>query len=142
MIFVLLVLSLFNGVFFHIPKNYSSLIVYVVDFDGQLAPYQSGQPIVGPAIVQATESIAKSNTPHLGYVTLPPSLFNNDPIAVRRASTISKPTPPSSSTPTPPHFYGKQLKSAIPRTTPKAQHRLSTYQPATRTPSQHMLYRN
>lgn len=85
MIFVLLVLSLFNGVFFHIPKNYSSLIVYVVDFDGQLAPYQSGQPIVGPAIVQATESIAKSNTPHLGYVTLPPSLFNNDPIAVRRA---------------------------------------------------------
>lgn len=85
MAFVLLVLSLFNGVFFHVAKNYSSLIVYVVDFDGQVSPYQGGRPIVGPAIVQATESIAKSDTPHLGYITMAPSMFNNDPIAVRRA---------------------------------------------------------
>lgn len=78
-------LALFNGVFFHIPKNYSSLIVYVVDFDGQDPPYQGGQPIVGPAIVQVTESIARLNAPHLGYITMAPAQFNNDPMAVRRA---------------------------------------------------------
>ncbi|KAL9128586.1 MAG: hypothetical protein Q9175_007494 [Cornicularia normoerica] len=85
MTFVLLALSLFNGVYFHIPKNYPSLIVYVVDFDGQVPPYQGGLSIVGPAIVQATESMAKSDTPHLGFITMAPSMFNNDPIAVRRA---------------------------------------------------------
>ena len=78
-------LSLFNGVFYHIPKNFSSLIVYVVDFDGQVAPYQEGTPLVGPMIVQATETIARSETPHLGYITMPPSMFKNDPIAVRQA---------------------------------------------------------
>ncbi|KAL6720337.1 hypothetical protein ACLMJK_002258 [Lecanora helva] len=83
-IFILLVLSLFNGVFYHIPKNYSSLIVYVVDFDGQVAPYQ-GTPIVGPAILQAIQRRANSPGPQLGYVTMPPSKFNNDPIAVRQA---------------------------------------------------------
>ncbi len=85
MLFVFLVLALFNGVFFHIPENFSSLIVYVVDFDGQLPPYQGGQPIVGPAIVQATESIADADTPQLGYITMAPSKFDNDPIAVRKA---------------------------------------------------------
>lgn len=85
MTFVFLVLALFNGVFFHIPKNYSSLIVYVVDFDGQMPPYQGGQPIVGPAVVQAIESITRSDTPQLGYITIAPSKFNNDPIAVRKA---------------------------------------------------------
>ena len=84
-VFVLLVLSLFNGVFYHIPKNFSSLIVYVVDFDGQVAPYQEGTPLVGPMIVQATETITRSKTPHLGYITMPPSMFKNDPIAVRQA---------------------------------------------------------
>ena len=78
-------LSLFNGVFFHIPKNYPSLIVYVVDFDGQLPPYQSVTPLVGPQIVQATESQDRSSTPHLGFITLSPSEFKNDPIAVRQA---------------------------------------------------------
>ena len=85
MIFVLLVLSLFNGVFFHIPKNYSSLVVYVVDFDGKIPPYQGGHPIVGPAIVQAIETMVKSDKPHLGFISMPPSNFNNDPIAVRKA---------------------------------------------------------
>ena len=55
-----------------------------MDFDGQVAPYQ-GTSIVGPAIVQATEQMAKSNGPHLGYITIPPSEFNNDPMAVRQA---------------------------------------------------------
>ena len=82
-VFILLVLSLFNGVFFHIPENYSSLIVYVVDFDG-LPPYQGATPLVGPQVVQATEALAQSQ-PHLGYIAMPPSNFDNDPIAVRQA---------------------------------------------------------
>ena len=85
MVFVLLVLSLFEGVFFHIPKNYSSLIVYVVDFDGQSPPYQGGRPIVGPAIVQAAEALTLSDGPHLTFIAKPPAMFNNDPIAVRKA---------------------------------------------------------
>ena len=84
-VFILAVLALFYGVFNHIPQNFSSLIVYVVDFDGQVAPYQGGTPLVGPRIVQATEDIVKSGQPHLGYITMPPSAFGNDPIAVRQA---------------------------------------------------------
>ena len=84
-VFVLLVLSLFNGAFYHIPKNFASLIVYVVDFDGQVPPYQGVTPMVGPTIVQATEQIVQNQDIHLGYVTMAPSHFNNDPIAVRKA---------------------------------------------------------
>ena len=84
-VFVLLVLSLFNGAFYHIPKNFASLIVYVVDFDGQVPPYQGGTPVIGPTIIQATEQIVENRDIHLGYVTMPPSQFSNDPIAVRKA---------------------------------------------------------
>ncbi len=84
-VFIILVLALFYGVFHHIPKNLTSLIVYVVDFDSQIVPYQDGTPLVGPAIVKATEDIVKSGQPHLGYITMPPSAFANDPMAVRQA---------------------------------------------------------
>ena len=84
-VFIFLVLSLFYAVFYHIPQNFSSLIVYVVDFDGQVAPYHGGTPLVGPSVVQKTEHIAKSGQPHLGYRTMPPSTFNFDPRAVRQA---------------------------------------------------------
>jgi len=33
----------------------------------------------------AAQTIAMNPNEHLGYVSLPPSQFNNDPIAVRRA---------------------------------------------------------
>ena len=84
-VFILLVLALFYAVFYHIPQNFSSLIVYVVDFDGQVAPYQGETPLVGPSVVQATEHIANSGQPNLRYRTMPPSAFNFDPIAVRQA---------------------------------------------------------
>ena len=89
MVSVLIVLSLFNGVFFHIPNNYSSLIAYV-DFDGQIPPYQGGRPIVGPATVQATGTLTMSDAPHLNFIAKPPVMFNNDPIAVRKAVYIFK----------------------------------------------------
>ena len=76
MVFVLFVLSLLNGVFFQTPINPSFLIVYVVDFDGQVPPYHGGHPIVGPAIDQAAKSMPRSGPPHLGFISVPPWKFN------------------------------------------------------------------
>ena len=57
----------------------------VVDFDATQAPYTNVQPLIGPLVVEATEKMASSPMPHLGYVTRPPSDFLNDPIQVRQA---------------------------------------------------------
>jgi len=69
-VFILVALSPFGGVYFHIPRNYSSLIVYVVDFEGRVDPYQGGTLSVGPMMVQSTEQMAKSEAPHLGYIII------------------------------------------------------------------------
>ncbi|MCJ1265094.1 hypothetical protein MMC22_004969 [Lobaria immixta] len=83
--FILAVLSMYWAVLFHVEQNISSLVVYVVDFDGQAAPYTSVTPLLGPMITQMTEEMQRSPIPHLGYVTMPPSAFNNDPLLVRQA---------------------------------------------------------
>jgi hypothetical protein len=80
---ILGILSLYWGVLYHVQSNLSSLVVYVVDFDG-LPPYNNVTPTIGPQIVAAAESlIAPSGA--LGWGSLPASRFNNDPIAVRQA---------------------------------------------------------
>lgn len=84
-VFILSVMSIYWAVLFHFERNISSLVVYVVDFDGQTAPYTSVTPLLGPMITQMTEEMQRSLMPHLGYVTMPPSAFNNDPIQVRQA---------------------------------------------------------
>ena len=84
LVFVMLVLSLFSGVFMHIPKNFSSLNVYVVDFDGQMDPNLGGTPMVGPQVVQMTQSMRRLPA-HLGYITMSPAEFEFDPINVRQA---------------------------------------------------------
>lgn len=83
--FILSVGSIFWAVLSHVERNISSLVVYVVDFDGQIAPYTSITPLLGPLITQMTEEVQRSPAPHLGYVTMPPSSFNNDPLHVRQA---------------------------------------------------------
>lgn len=83
--FVLAVLSLYWAVLLHVEQNISSLVVYVVDFDGQVAPYTSVTPLLGPMVTQMTEELQRTTMPHLGYVTVPPSTFNNDPLQVRQA---------------------------------------------------------
>lgn len=87
MAFILGCLSLYWGVFTHIEENLSTLIVYVVDFDGQAAPFNTSgiQPVVGPQIVQLAQQLVASPTPNLGYRSLPPSDFNYDPLLVRQA---------------------------------------------------------
>lgn len=80
---ILGVMSLYWAVLFRVEQNLSSLVVWVVDFDGQVAPYTDTTPIVGPQIVKAAlEQIAPTGA--LGWGSLPPSAFNNDPMEVRR----------------------------------------------------------
>ena len=58
----------------------NSLIVFVVDFENDPSA------LVGPLITKTTESIIAANAmPHLGFITVPSSAYNNDPIAVREA---------------------------------------------------------
>lgn len=87
MAFIIGTLSIYWGVFNHVERNLSSLVVYIVDFDGQTAPFnESGvEPIVGPQIVQLAQQMVESSTPNLGYGSLPPSDFNYDPLEVRRS---------------------------------------------------------
>ncbi len=53
MVFILGVLSIYWGALFRVEQNLHKLNVYVVDFDGRAAPYNTSgvQPVVGPAIV-------------------------------------------------------------------------------------------
>lgn len=80
---ILAILSLYWAVLFRVDQNLSSLVVWVVDFDAQVAPYSSTTPLVGPAVVKAAEMlVAPSGS--LGWGSMPASYFNNDPLEVRR----------------------------------------------------------
>ena len=86
MAFIIGILSIYWGALFHVEKNLSSLVIYVVDFDGQVAPYTGGrEPVVGPAITNLARSKVAAAMPNLGYGVLPASDFANDPIQVRQA---------------------------------------------------------
>ncbi|KAK0253784.1 hypothetical protein LTS09_011088 [Friedmanniomyces endolithicus] len=87
MAFILAVLSLYFGALYHVEKNLSSLVVYVVDMDGQSPPYDTAghAPLVGPLIADLARTMVASGTPTLGWGVLPGSTFNNDPIQVRQA---------------------------------------------------------
>ena len=80
-------MSIYWGVLFHVEQNTSSLDVFVVDFDGTQAPYTGITPLVGPLITQTTEKMISSGQSgnHLGFMTMDPALFNNDPLQVRQA---------------------------------------------------------
>ncbi len=74
------------AVLYHVEKNMPSLVVWIVDFDGQVAPYNTGEPpLIGPQVVMAADKMVNSPKPHLGYGSVPPSQFNNDPMQVRQA---------------------------------------------------------
>ena len=82
----MLVLSFFWGVLYRVEENLPNLIVYVVDFDGQVPPYTDTTPLVGPLITQMTEQIVATNSmPHLGYITMNATDYNKDPVSVRNA---------------------------------------------------------
>lgn len=86
MAFILGCLSIYWGVFTHAEANLTSLHVFVADFDGQVAPYDSSgeAPIVGPAIQRLANQMVQSSKPSLGYLPRNAADFNNDPIQVRQ----------------------------------------------------------
>ena len=86
MAFILGVLSIYWGALFRVEQNLHRLNVYVVDFDGRTAPYNTSglQPVVGPAITQLARKLVASPEPNLGYEVMPPSAFDYDPIQVRQ----------------------------------------------------------
>lgn len=71
----------------HTIQNVSSIDVFVVDFDGKQAPYTGVTPLIGPLVTQTTEKIISSGQSggHLGFITMDPAFFNNDPMQVRQA---------------------------------------------------------
>ncbi|KAL8651967.1 MAG: hypothetical protein Q9210_002964 [Variospora velana] len=56
-----------------------------LDFDGRVAPFTGGTPLVGPMITQTTEMMLSAPNPHLGYETMDPAVFDNNPLLVRQA---------------------------------------------------------
>ena len=66
-------------------KRVGSLGVWVVDFDGQVPPYENVEPFVGPFVTKSIEADLKSKGHHLGYTFRPPSDFGNDPLQVRES---------------------------------------------------------
>jgi hypothetical protein len=83
-VFILMVLSLFWGAFFHVKQNLGSFVVWIVDFDG-VNDISGGSPVIGPAFLREAEKAIRSTSPHIGYGVLPASQFDNDPNQVRRA---------------------------------------------------------
>lgn len=73
------------AVLYRVAYNTSSLDVFVVDFDGTQAPFTNEVPLVGPMITQVTEKMLAAPEPHLGYITMNPASFDNDPLQVRQA---------------------------------------------------------
>ncbi|KAI9890554.1 MAG: hypothetical protein M1814_003894 [Vezdaea aestivalis] len=84
MIVVLGILSLLWAVQFRVLSNIPTLKAFVVDFDGQVAPYTSIQPLVGPTVVQICEEQKLHKEPTLGWEIRPASEFA-DATAIKQA---------------------------------------------------------
>ncbi|KAI2616345.1 MNNG and nitrosoguanidine resistance protein [Hypoxylon sp. NC1633] len=85
-VFIIMVLSLYWAVLFHVNQNLKSITVHVVDFDGQMAPYDNVTPLVGPAVTAVVQQMLDSPKQGiLGYTFVPPQQYGYDPIAVREA---------------------------------------------------------
>lgn len=83
--YILCVLSLYWAVLFHVEENTGALTVAVVSFDGRVAPYEGTTPLVGQVVEQVATEQAMIPKGMLGFKVQPPSMYNNDPFAVRQA---------------------------------------------------------
>ena len=78
-----MVLSLYWGVVSNVKQQLYRLPIAVVSFDGQFAPYEGTEPIVGNAVIAAARHAMTLPDP-LGYIIQSPAEYNNDPLEVRR----------------------------------------------------------
>lgn len=86
MAFIICCLSIYWGVFTHIGQNLGVLHIAIVDFDGQVAPYDNlgVEPFVGPTISQLAQQMVATNPMALGYQNYDAAQFNGDPMEARR----------------------------------------------------------
>ena len=81
---IMTILGMYWAVLFRVEQNLEALKIAVVSFDGQFAPYAGTTPLVGQAVIQATE-MAGRQPGHLGFFTRDPAVYNSDPLALRVA---------------------------------------------------------
>lgn len=83
-VFILTVLSIYWGSLFRVYANLPNLIVWVVDFDATIAPYnETTTPIVGPFVTDYFNKLKPAETDNLGWTIKSPADFNYDPTQVR-----------------------------------------------------------
>ncbi|KAF1994476.1 hypothetical protein P154DRAFT_624685 [Amniculicola lignicola CBS 123094] len=78
-------LCLYWGALFKQEQRMHSLGVWVVDFDGQVPPYENVEPFVGPFVVDSIRSLIESEKYHPGFTFRSPADFDNDPLKVRES---------------------------------------------------------
>jgi hypothetical protein len=84
-IFILAVLSLYWGSLFGVEQNLPSITAWIVDFDGQIAPYNTTTtPIVGPFVTKTFSELHPNTYDRLGWTIMSPQDFDNDPMVVRQ----------------------------------------------------------
>lgn len=81
---IMTILGMYWAVLFRVEQNLEALKIAVVSFDGHFAPYAGTTPLVGQAVIQATE-MAGRQPGHLGFFTRDPAVYDNDPLALRAA---------------------------------------------------------
>lgn len=83
---------MFWGSLFTVQNHLGALNVWVVDFDGQVAPYVTDMipPLVGPTIVRAARAREASRERHISYRIKSPVEFGHDPMKVREAMYNNK----------------------------------------------------
>ena len=84
-IFILSVISMYWAVLYRVEENTSSLAVFVIDFDGRVAPYVGVTPQVGPMIIQTADAMLSFLEPHSGFEIKQYADSHNNPLAVRQA---------------------------------------------------------
>ena len=70
---------------FRVKENLHHATIAVVDFDGRISPYRDVVPLIGPAVVSATEVEKRSKPDALGYKIHDPAQYDYDHLKVRRA---------------------------------------------------------
>jgi Protein of unknown function (DUF3533) len=71
-------LSLYWGALSNVERNLPTLTVWVVDFDGQAAPYNTTPPFVGPIVIETIVNRPLSKYNRLGWKIMSPRDFQND----------------------------------------------------------------
>jgi hypothetical protein len=82
---ILAFLCLYWGALFRQNDNVKNLEIFVVDFDGQVAPYTETTPFVGPFMTRTVNDMLNAGGIVPAYISKSPQDFDNDPLKVRES---------------------------------------------------------